>query len=287
MKIVERQPVRTQFIVFTLFGEYIRSRGGSIWTSDLLQILELLGVSERATRSALSRMSQKGWLSACRQGRLSQYSLTKRGWTLLKQGEQRIFEHPYMDWEGNWHLVVYSLPEKIRRLRRSFRRSLSWLGYASLAPGTWISPHDRRPEVESLCEELDIQQYVELFSGAHLGHTSDQDLINRCWDVSGLEVQYQGFISSHQKEYLQYLSSKEQKNSPSLEDSFVRRFWLTHEFQSFPLKDPNLPTSLLPPDWAGTTARKLFNDYRLLLEPYANQFLDEIIGNDYPCQSNE
>ncbi len=286
MEFAERQPVRTQFLIFTLFGEYIRPRGGSIWTSDLLRLLELLGVSERAVRTSLSRMSQKGWLSACKQGRLSKYSLTERSWRLLKQGEQRIFEHPYADWNGAWHLIVYSLPEKIRHLRRSLRQSLLWLGYASLAPGTWISPHDRRTEVESLCDELGIQQYVELFSGAHLGHTSDQELMGRCWDLTGLETQYQDFISSHQQEYLQCLSGNEQKNPLTPEASFVRRFWLTHEFQSFPFKDPNLPTALLPTDWAGTTARKLFNDYRSMLEPNADQFVDDVVQNGAASQLN-
>ena len=50
--------IRTQFLVFTLFGEYILPRGGSIWTSSLLSLLERLDVSERAARNTLSRMSR-------------------------------------------------------------------------------------------------------------------------------------------------------------------------------------------------------------------------------------
>ncbi len=277
MVIAERQPVRTQFLIFTLFGEYVRPRGGSIWTSDILSLLDTLEVGERATRTALSRMSQRGWLSASKQGRHSQYSLTEQGWTLLEQGEQRIFERPFTNWDGEWHLVVYSLPEKIRQLRRSLRQSLVWLGYASLAPGAWISPRNQKKEVESLCKELSVEKYVELFSGKHPGHTSDQELIARCWDLTGLETQYQGFITSYNQEHLTLQSTNKKNIEP--ENAFQRRFWLTHNFQSFPLKDPNLPTTLLPTDWAGTTARKLFNDYRSLLEPYANKFVDEIIKN--------
>jgi len=280
MELAERQPVRTQFLVFTLFGEYVRPRGGTIWTSAIIGLLELLGIGERATRTALSRMSQRGWLTASKQGRRSQYSLSERGWKLLEQGEQRIFELPYTDWDGNWHLVVYSLPEKMRRLRRSLRQSLAWLGYASLAPGTWISPHNRRNEVENMCEELGIQQFVEQFSGPHFGHTSDQELMGRCWELSRLEAQYRNFITTYQKEYKNRQSGKNKNNHLDPKDSFVRRYWLTHEFQSFPLKDPNLPTNLLPSDWVGIIARKLFNDYRSLLEPYANEFVDAVIQND-------
>jgi phenylacetic acid degradation operon negative regulatory protein len=287
MEITERQPVRTQFLVFTLYGEYIRQRGGTIWTSDIICLLELLGVGERATRTALSRMSQGGWLVGTKHGRCSRYSLTERGWALLRQGEQRIFEPPFTDWDGNWHLVVYSLPEKMRRIRRSLRQSLTWFGYASMAPGTWISPHNRRTEAENICKELGIQQYVELFSGTHFGHTSDQELMRRCWDLSGLEAQYKHFLATHQKGYAKRKKNNENKNHLDPQDSFIRRYWLTHEFQSFPLKDPNLPTTLLTSDWAGTTARKLFNDYRALLEPYANEFLDTVIQNGNKFQTKK
>jgi len=281
-KLIDRPPVRTQFIVFTLFGDYILPREGKIWAGSLLYLLELLGVSERAARSTLSRMSRKGWLISRRQGRRSQYSLTARGWSLLKQGEQRIFEPPFADWDGLWHIVVYSLPEEKRRLRRSLRHNLTWLGFGSLAPGTWVSPHNRKPEVESICRELEATEYVELFSAMHLGHSSDRELVRRCWDLPGLEKQYRDFIRRYQPELHEWKSGSN-GSLPDPVECFVRRFWLTHEFQSFPLKDPNLPIELLPPDFAGIQARELFREYRSLLSERANTFVDDVVyGDGYP-----
>lgn len=275
----ERPPVRTQSLVFTLFGDYILSREGTMWTSRLLHLLELLGVSERAARSTISRMARNGWLTAHKHGRLSRYSLTPSGWMLLTQGEQRIFEPPFHDWDGHWHLVVYSLPETMRRLRHSLRQRLAWFGFGSLAPGTWISPHNRKTEVKNTCEELGVEEYVELFSGTHQGLSYDRDLVQRCWDMPDLETQYHDFIARHQDEYQECLGQGAGNFTPSPEFCFVRRFWLTHDFQSFPLKDPNLPTVLLPSNWIGFKARKLFEDYRRLLEPGANQFVDAVIGD--------
>jgi PaaX-like protein len=60
----EAPNVRAQFLILTLFGDYILPRGGTIWTTSLLALLDLLGVGERAARSALSRMSARGWLAA-------------------------------------------------------------------------------------------------------------------------------------------------------------------------------------------------------------------------------
>ncbi|MFQ5617220.1 MAG: PaaX family transcriptional regulator C-terminal domain-containing protein, partial [Anaerolineales bacterium] len=255
MDSLERQPVRTQFLVFTLFGDYILPRGGEIWTGDLLYLLALLGVSERATRSALSRMTRKGWLAANKQGRRSRYSLTARGSTLLESGHRRIFEPVFTDWDGKWQLVVYSLPEEKRSKRHTLRTQLTWLGFGSLTPGAWISPHDRSTELERLFTDLEVGHLVDMFSGPYLGPSSGQKLVTRCWELDGLETKYHDFITRYQPAYIQCRS----QNSGALEpeDCFVRRFWLMHEFQAFTLKDPNLPIALLPLNWAGFAAREL------------------------------
>jgi DNA-binding transcriptional regulator PaaX len=55
---------------------------------------------------------------------------------------------------------------------------------------------------------------------------------------------------------------------------------VTQDFQSFPRKDPNLPTTLLPPDWIGFAARQLFDDYRQLLDTYSNEFVDAVVKGE-------
>ena len=281
MEYAQRPTVRTQFLVFTLFGDYILPRGGTIWTSDLLHLLELLGVTERAARSVLSRMTRKGWVIARRRGRHSQYSLTARGWTLLEQGGQRIFEPPFTDWDGLWHLVVYSLPEKKRGLRHALRQRLIWMGFGRLAPATWVSPHNRNAELEIIFNELAAQEYVEVFSGMRRDTSSVKSLIQNCWDLAQLEAEYRDFIIHYQPEYEE--CQVRSNGTPDLapDDCFVRRFWLTHDFQPFPLKDPNLPTALLSSDWIGFKARRLFDNYRQMLEVYANQFIDEVVKGEW------
>lgn len=268
--------VRTQFLIFTLFGEFILPRGGSIWTSSLIRLLDQLGVGERAARLTLSRMASKGWLSARKDGRRSQYSLTPRGWSLLVQGGQRIFEPPFKEWDGVWQIVVFSLPEKKRSLRHAFRARLPWFGFGQLAPNMWISPHNRKTELLALCSELNMQDHVEIFSGIHMGPSEDQDLVRRCWDLPHLAGQYKKFIAKFEKEYLACKNNGHLP--PKMDESFVSRFWLLHQFQSFPRIDPNLPAALLPADWVGFKARQFFEDYRALLEKPANQFVDEIVA---------
>lgn len=279
---LEARPVRTQFLIFTLFGDYVMPRGGKIWTGSLLYLMGLLGVSERAVRSTLSRMTRKGWIAPKKHGRRSRYSVTGRGQVLLEAGRRRIFEPAFSDWDGNWYLVMYSLPERKRKRRHALRTRLTWLGFGQLAPGTWISAHDRRSELEAFFDDLEVEANVDMFSGSHLGPPSAQELVHRCWDLEGLEAQYQEFIDRYQPEYQRRLEDGNGQNALCHEECFVRRFWLTHEFQSFPLRDPNLPTVLLEEDWAGFTARQLFDDYRQLLGTFAGEFVTDVInGNGY------
>ncbi|MFL5806441.1 MAG: PaaX family transcriptional regulator C-terminal domain-containing protein [Roseiflexaceae bacterium] len=276
----ETPNVRTQFLIFTLFGDYILPRGGAIWAASLLALLDLLGVSERAARSALSRMASRGWLIARKQGRRSQYSLTAQGRLLLERSERRIFEPPYADWDGLWHMVIYSLPESKRDLRHALRTQLIWLGFGPLAPATWVSPRDRRAEVEAVCHELGVRDCVDLFSGLYQRSTSDRALIERCWDLPALEAEYRQFIARYEAEYADLRSLGAARLSAAPDMCFARRFWITHEFQRFPRQDPGLPVALLPPSWIGFSARQLFDGYRQLLGPYANQFVDKVIHGE-------
>lgn len=277
--VTESRPVRTQFLIFTVIGEYVLDRGGQIWTSSLLELMASLDVSERAVRSTLSRMSRKGWLVSQMHGRHSRYTLTPQGKALLKGGRQRIFEPIFTDWNEKWHLIAYSLPEKKRRKRHTLRKQLTWLGFGSLAPGTWLSAHNRRAEVKELLSELDVEDYVDLFTGMYLGPSTTQEMVRRCWDLDGLENQYRDFIKRYRPRYLRFLQSSNGQSQDILspEECFVERFWLIHEYQSFPQRDPNLPNVLMPPDWVGYEARRLLDNYHRLLGKFANQYVDEVM----------
>lgn len=277
-KVSDSLPVRTQFVFFTLLGDYILPLGGKIWTGDMLHLMNLLDISERAVRSTLSRMTRKGWISPKKHGRRSQYTITPRGRALLESGYARIFEPNFKDWDQTWHLVVYSLPEKNRKIRHELRKQLIWLGFGRLEAGTWISPHNRQAELKNLFSELRIEAFVEQFSGAHLGPSSGLELAKRCWDLQELETDYQDFVTRYAQKYEHYLSRFNENQCPEPEDFFIQRFWITHEFQALPLKDPNLPTELLPQDWIGSTARDLVMDYRKLLGPSANQFVRDVMN---------
>jgi phenylacetic acid degradation operon negative regulatory protein len=275
---IKRPSVRTQFLIFTLFGEYILPRGGSAWTSGLLHLLRLLEVSERAARSTLSRMGQKGWLTSVRIGRNSRYALSPRGMRVVKEAEVRIFEPRRTSWDGRWHMLVYSIPEGQRRLRGRLRQRLGWLGFGRLAPGTWISPNDRREEVRSQLEDLEVLPYAQYFSGMRLHWLNDQEIVRRCWDLESLNEEYAGFLKRYEPAFhaVQRDAQRGRPRSPS--DFFVLRFWMTLEYSQFPRRDPNLPPVLQPPGWLGTQASQMFLEFHRLLKEPSEQFVSAVLN---------
>lgn len=267
----------TQFFVFNLFADYILPyKGGWAWMHELLYLLELLGVSNRAARTTLSRMKQQGWFHTMREGRRSRYELTNKGRAIIAEGDKRIFETPIDNWHGEWHFVIYSLPEEKRPLRNELRKKLVWFGFGNLAPGTWVCAHDRQPEIEKIVQNMGITANVSLFSGRRTGLMTDEEIVAKCWELDELEAMYSQFVVHWQN---QLDPNAIDISDVSVEERFKLRFLLTYDFQPFPRKDPNLPTVLLPEDWSGYAARRLFTAYRLKLNAGIPQFIENL--SDY------
>ncbi len=264
--------IRAQPIIFNLLGDYVYPFGDRVWTSGLLDALQVVEVGERAARSALSRMKQNGWLSSHRAGRRSAYTLTAKTKALLEEGTRRLFGPRPQDWDGCWHLVVYSLPQEHRTLRRHLRTRLSWLGYGMLLPGTMVAAFPRREEVTALFRELQVEPYVHFFSSSTLETAGGQEVVSRCWDLPELDRRYTRFVDRYRGSHAAFRRGKGQTGNLPLEESFIHRLLITYEFSSFPREDPNLPPELLPAGWSGAQAAELLIDYRALLKEAAESY---------------
>lgn len=267
--------LRSKQVMFTLYGDYIRHVGGSIWVGSLIQLLARLGMSEQSVRSTIVRMSRSGWLKVDRIDRKSYYSLTPNGKQLLDEGADRIFHfHARRDqWDCRWRLVAYSVPETLRTEREQLRRQLSYLGFGPLTSALWISPHDLHEQVERLAESLGLTEFITHFTATHDGFSTTPSLVTRCWDLQAINAEYSAFVARYKPLYVD-CAARRQDLEPS--DCFVRRFMLIHEYRRFPFIDPELPAELLPANWHGVEAATLFQDYHDLLANQANEFFESV-----------
>jgi len=188
---------RPQSALLTLYGDYALQPRGEIGIGSVVKLLNNLGLSEQAIRSAVSRMCRARLLKARRVGRRSYYSLTEDGHSLLTKGAQRIFQRKNTHWDGTWNVVTYSIPEQRRQARDRLRLELGWMGYGTLSEATWISPYDLAKEVEDLVERLGIKEHVQIFHAEHQGFTDPKKIVSRCWDLSTTHEKYANFLAKY------------------------------------------------------------------------------------------
>src|SRR5947209_5062750 len=113
-------------LLLTVLGEFVLPDGRPVWTSSLLTLFRELGVEEKALRQALMRTADDGWIVGDRLGRRTRWQLTESGRRLLSEGSARIygFRGPPEDWDGQWLLLLVTVPENNRGLRTRLRTQL-------------------------------------------------------------------------------------------------------------------------------------------------------------------
>jgi phenylacetic acid degradation operon negative regulatory protein len=264
--------MRPRSIVFDLFGDYLRYRGGSARLLTLVSLLEAFGVPESTARVALARLRREGWFDTEALGRETIYTLSAKSWAMLDEGRARIFDRDTTPWDGQWRMVIYEVPEAQRGVREEVRQELAWLGFGPLATSTWISPRDKLDAVAGRLRGIPGLR-LDLLTCRAVSTEQDQAMTARCWDLAQLNRDYSQFVKTYRPKLASIRSGE---LSPPT--SLVLRTELIHDYRKFPFRDPDLPAELLPKAWHGTEAHELFRTEHDLLAPGADRFIDEVLA---------
>jgi phenylacetic acid degradation operon negative regulatory protein len=236
-------------ILFTLLGEFVLPSEDAAWTSAVLAAFERLGVAEKATRQALMRTSNAGWLYAEKVGRRTRWLLTPAAKKLLTDGAHRIYSFgPAQAWDQQWVLVQVRIPESDRRARHVVRTRLAWAGFGSLGPGLWLSPHvSREPEALRVLTDARVASDAHVFVARRTGLSDTREMVAAAWDLPEIEAEYEQFLTEFR--------------APGVPgDVLLRQLEMVHAWRRFPALDPSLPRELLPARWSGIKAAELFAD---------------------------
>lgn len=266
--------MKARSLLFDLWGDYIQHVADEVSSSTLATLMAPFGVTESALRQAVSRTIRQGWLQSRRARGRSSYFLTEDGRTRIREASKRVYDPEERPWDGVWRVLSYSVPEDLRDKRDDLRRELVWTGFGALAPGLWISPNPLEEAALSLIRRYDLGSYVHLFRSTYLGPHSAQELVASCWDLERIAASYQQFI----EEWLPHL--QEQAEQVTLDDvgCYVERINLVHAYRKFLFVDPGLPAELLPDEWLGDDARRLFQMYYEVLAPGATRYLEQVFA---------
>ncbi|HZI96765.1 MAG TPA: PaaX family transcriptional regulator C-terminal domain-containing protein [Actinomycetales bacterium] len=264
-------PVTSRSVVFDLFGDYLRYRGGRIRLRSLIALMQCFDVAEPTVRVVAGRLRKEGWLDAEREGRETTYSLTEDAWRLLDEGRTRIFDREHRPWDGQWHLVIYSVPESDRALRERLRKRLAWLGFGPLSPAVWLSPHDRLAQLRAEFADKPAVRLDTLHARSH-GPDADRDMAERAWDLDALDADYASLLGRYRPRLAGYLAG-----DVTGREALAERMRLVHDYRLFPFRDPDLPLELLPSNWSGRAAHDVFLQAHGLLRRPAEAFVDQML----------
>lgn len=257
--------VRARSALFDVYGSHLRDHGGAATIAALVRLLEPLGFSAPAVRTAVSRMAAQNWLRAVRLPDGPGYRLTARGRQRLDEAGARIYRTKESTWDGRWHLVNLA-----RATGRELSSQLRLLGYGPIGGSTWIAP---RPS-PGLAEVLDAADMpARTFHAEHEG--DDAELAARAWDLDELGTRYAEFVDQWEPEV-----SAVPDTEPAA--AFAASQRLLHEWRGFLFLDPVLPAELLPAGWQGKRAVEFFDEQTARLAPAAAKFVEACLHPNIP-----
>jgi len=248
-------PGSARSILLTVLGEFVYPEGKPVWTSTLLHVLSGVGVEEKTARQAIARGAAAGWITLGRSGREVCWNLTPAGRKLIEEGAERVtsLNAGSSVWDGMWLILVITVPESSRIVRRKLYNSLNWVGFGNPTPGIWVNPHpERAGETKRIIDDLKLSASTLSFVGscASIG-LSEYELVDRAWNL--------GAVESYYEEILERFKGLQTQEGEAILFAHIQ---MVNQWQRFPFIDPQLPDALLPANWIGRRAAALFREQR-------------------------
>lgn len=182
-------------------------------------------------KRAIINAKQKGWI--------------KEDLIVTQEGKKRlesIFPEysPPLKWDGTWYLVSFDIPEKFRKKRDILRENLKVLGFGRLQDSLWISPYNFLGDVQKIIKENFLTPYIILAISNKVGQINSKNLAEKIWKLSKVHNKYQRFIDEFKN-----------KENPSISKIYFK-------YHNILKEDPRLPKELLPVDWKGNEAYRIY-----------------------------
>ncbi|MCO8126445.1 hypothetical protein NHL50_04430 [Acidimicrobiia bacterium EGI L10123] len=210
-------------------------------TLALVRSGELFGLSEGATRTALSRMAAAGDLEADGTGyRLAGPLLDRHA------RQQTARDAAPRPWDGTWELAVVPDGRRTAVERARLRDAARRLRLAEVREGCWARPDNLDP-ARSPTERAVVDAQCLILRGARPG---DADALVAAFDPEGWAATARVLLDAMARA------------QPALDDRdaevLATTFHIDAAVVRHLLADPALPVELEPPDWPARSLRDAF-----------------------------
>ncbi|MBW7476380.1 hypothetical protein K0T92_16730 [Paenibacillus oenotherae] len=231
---------------------FLLTRVPSITVQRFIEIYTARGYSQQSVRNVLSRLKGLGYIETVER---SNYAITDHGRRTLSAIAGKGFLYG-AEWDGQWQLVTFEIPDSERSKRYQLRNSLINLGFAPLYKNTFISPWNYVDEVNRLTVNLELQSNITQMKGSFQHFAITRELAAKMWNLDNIRAIQKEKILWFYNEYMPAVEKlKEEGNALQL---FIRYLELGESMSEYIILDPMLPAELLPPDWQGQQVLELF-----------------------------
>lgn len=246
---------RGRQLLVTLIADYWLAPDAVVPSGAIVELMNDMGVGPSGTRTLLSRLTRDGRLQSVKEGRRTFYALSQQAFTQLSAGFEalrRFGVDEANDTASPWLILMFSVPEEQRAVRQQLRSRLSWLGFAPLYDGVWITPRAVEHQAIALCRKLGVDS-ASIVTGSIEGIGRGYGRPTDAWDVRLTQELYQAF-AQHLASPLERLSAGEMTAVEALR----LRTEAMNIWRGFPKFDPDLPERELPAGWPRSAARTAF-----------------------------
>ena len=256
---------RSRTVVVSFLGAIVRPIGGWMPIGGTVDLVTQLGLDAPSVRTAVFRLTRRGWLQSEVRDGIRGYALTSTALAALNAGDEIVWHaRKPADLADGWCIVSFSVPESARTKRHQLRSHLMSLGFGNVGAGVWIAPARMRDAAAQAIAELELTQRCALFVGDYAGGQDLTQLLAESWDLKDIDARYREFIARHSS----VRASLDSGGGPAGPDdarAFVTYLGLIDEWRRLPYRDPGLPPEVLPADWAAPAAGELFEQLVELL----------------------
>ena len=231
-------------VVPFLFGVALRSRlPGTV----LVRLLTDVGATESAARSVLARLRGEGALTGHRRGRTTDYELAGLvGEAFVRAravgNPDRVAAlPPGAPWTGEFHGLLFGVPEELRSHRDRLRNAARLAGYAPLRPGLMVAAWDGWP---ALADVVSVLRETATIYPLTLRLTPDdaRRAAAEAWRLPEVASNTEGLI----ERLVDWAGAEPPASGPAALRRYVE---LALPAYHFFVGIPQLPAALLPDGW--------------------------------------
>ena len=123
--------------------------------------IQMPGINSRDISRTLWQLRRTKLLEFREEGERVKIVLTESGRkrVLSYQLDEMVIKEPKR-WDGNWHIVVFDIPEKKKSARNALAEKMKDLGLVLFQKSVWIYPYNCQDEVDSVAEIFEVGKYV-------------------------------------------------------------------------------------------------------------------------------